>query len=306
MISLFMCRIKMSKSPSRTTYLISLKGGLGNQMLQYAFGQYINKLSGSDIYFDTSFFNNSFSVGVTPRELEINSFTNINVPVYQSAFYKSKKRLKRLSRKLIGKQVFNVFEEELPHYSDAELLTKTNTYYDGYWMNYAYIQPVLSELKEYFHCDISHFSSGFKRYLEAIKKTNHSTFVHIRRGDYVSSASASAAHGLCSIEYYTKAIKHVRTIHPDSELFFFSDDIAWVKENFNESKAYFIEDTTSHFEDLELMSQCSHAIVANSSFSLWGAMLQRNDDQIVCRPKQWYQDPSALGPRNLPANWISI
>ena len=142
---------------------------------------------------------------------------------------------------------------------------------------------------------------------EQIAKCN-SVSLHIRRGDYVSNLEANKTHGFIGIEYYNKAISFIHEQILQPHFFVFSDDIAWARENLGLIiNVVFINHNQgrSSFEDMRLMSLCKYNIIANSSFSWWGAWLNTAPDKIVITPKQWFangQDTSDL----MPENWLKM
>lgn len=130
-------------------------------------------------------------------------------------------------------------------------------------------------------------------------------FIHVRRGDYISN---NYYIDLCSTDYYEKAIKTAKGFFDDVNVFVFSDDIGWCRKYFSEYENFnFVEyqDQTA-ISDLALMSYCDCGIIANSTFSWWGAML--NKDKLVIRPGKYYNNTSLESNFNnlFPSSWISI
>lgn len=138
-------------------------------------------------------------------------------------------------------------------------------------------------------------------------RTAASVAVHIRRGDYVHNAGAAALHGVLPESYYRHAISLIQEKVNEPLFFFFSDDIEWVKSHFADTGGIFIsspEGTPHH--DLELMRQCRHQVIANSSFSWWGAWLNTHPDKVVIAPEQWFADKEMNRRISLPENWLRI
>lgn len=143
-------------------------------------------------------------------------------------------------------------------------------------------------------------------YLRKIQSTN-SVALHVRRGDYVSNKETSAFHGVCSTAYYQDAIAYLARKRSDLYFFIFSDDISWVKENLviNEFPVDYVEHNTNlAHEDLRLMYFCKNNIIANSSFSWWGAWLNNHPDKIVIAPEKWNNIPG--NNTELPDQWIRL
>ena len=130
--------------------------------------------------------------------------------------------------------------------------------------------------------------------------------LHIRRGDYVSNI----AHGTCDLSYYRKAVEYFINLYGKNlEIFAFSDDPSWVKNNLKlPVNINFITHNYSdnNYEDLRLMSCCNHNIIANSSFSWWGAWLNTNPNKIVIAPKLWYANQKIENRDITPKDWLRI
>lgn len=284
--------------------IIGLKGGLGNQMFQYAFGELLRRKYGRDVYYDKGFFNGPFSERVTPRKYELDAFGIKLAKEVDFKFYKSTKPLKRLGRKLIGIPAFDIFHDP-EHYVDPATLPRDRSIYlDGYWQNFRYVEPLLDELRSEFVLDDTQFSKEYRRWFEQITADEKSVAVHVRRGDYVTNAAASELFVLCSVDYYKKAMELIKEKVSGAKFYFFSDDLSWVKENLGDANSSYVE-TRSHFEDFQLMRTCRHSIIANSSFSWWGATLKSSEEAgMVVAPLDWLSQSSY--DRDLPASWLKI
>jgi len=115
--------------------------------------------------------------------------------------------------------------------------------------------------------------------------------LHVRRGDYVKNPQVLKEFGICSIDYYKRAIKHIEDSVDSPTYFVFSDDLAWVKKNLpvGEKVVYIQGENITDTEELTLMSKCKHNIIANSTFSWWGAWLNQNSNKIVVAPTPWFE-----------------
>ena len=146
-----------------------------------------------------------------------------------------------------------------------------------------------------------------KKVLEDINTTN-SIAIHVRRGDYVSVESVAQTHGVCSLNYYRRAIDFVTHKVENPQFFIFSDDPEWVSEHLSTGypTSYVIHNGPEEaFQDLRLMSLCQHQIIANSSFSWWGAWLNKNAEKIVIAPRRWFLDKRNTSDM-CPENWNRI
>jgi len=128
---------------------------------------------------------------------------------------------------------------------------------------------------------------------------SNTTSIHVRRGDYVN---LSDHYVQLDADYYRKAMNMIK-----SEVYFmFSDDIAWCKSNFKDQNIVFIENN-SPATDLAIMLGCEHNIIANSSFSWWGAYLNKNPSKIVVAPAEWFGPKLPHDTKDLlPEEWIKI
>ncbi len=134
--------------------------------------------------------------------------------------------------------------------------------------------------------------------------------MHVRRGDYATNPQILKIHGFCGVDYYTRALEKFNDLAPSEiRVFVFSDDIKWVKENLTiPFTATYIENPTvpSECEDLILMANCKHNIIANSSYSWWGAWLNKNPEKRVITPKQWLKKDSWNTHDRIPTSWDTL
>ena len=135
-----------------------------------------------------------------------------------------------------------------------------------------------------------------------------SVCLHVRRGDYYSNPAARMVHAVDLTDYYRKAISLMKERVGDCHFFLFSDEPEWVKANLDLGDACTVVDVNTPLEpeqDLRLMSLCEHFIIANSTFSWWGAWLSRNPDKVVIAPERWFLDDRNIKDR-CPKGWIRI
>jgi hypothetical protein len=176
--------------------------------------------------------------------------------------------------------------------------------YEGYWQSEKYFDKVQSELRRLYTFNFEKLSSETLDYLSSIKSTN-SVSVHIRRADYLQHEDFYG--GICTFEYYRNAIKYFMKNIDNPIFYFFSDDIEWVVEQFENLPIYKfvnINHSNDNWQDMYLMSQCNHNIIANSTFSWWGAWLNSNPKKLVLAPRKWsnmYENIDIY-----PPDWIKI
>lgn len=278
------------KSESRMD-IIRFAGGLGNQMFQYALAEAL-RYRGREVRGSLGFYKKHPEA--SPYLLD-NVFTNIEMEyISECEFEIIDNKWKEIKKK--GKEEFcaNYAErffwvedilEEPCTYQPNVFLTKNCTFV-GYWQTEKYFKDIRDILD--FRFKFNRVSSELKKFEETISKGTY-TGVHIRRGDYLLNPEIYM--GICTEDYYKKAIDFVRMKESDSKFVFFSDDMSWVKEKFNIPNAVYCNkgmfDYYEDWYDMYLMSKCQHNIIANSSFSWWGAWLNRNKGKIVITPKKW-------------------
>lgn len=142
--------------------------------------------------------------------------------------------------------------------------------------------------------------------IEAGLSSSVSVSVHIRRGDYVQNKAAGDFHGICSLSYYQTAMKLLSDKFKQAHFYVFSDDLEWCRQNIRCEQSLTFVNLSNAASELYLMSRCSHHIIANSSFSWWGAWLNPSPEKIVIAPQTWFRDPSAQTEDIYCENWIRI
>ena len=295
--------------------VVQISGGLGNQMFQYAMGRALSVRHGVPLLLDLSWFQNM--QGSTPREFQLEVFPALKREnaCWRECTSIEKKELchvpiwKKCVGKLLGKPFLNarhILEKDCVAESFAERIN-VPVYLQGYWQNAAYFDAVSDVIAEDFAFGkIPVASEAMAREIAA---TEHSVFVHIRRGDYVSDSATNAFHGVCSTEYYEKALQHIQTCAPQATLYLFSDASDWVRDNFDtqglRSVVVDLHDETTAYHDMYLMSLCRHHVIANSSFSWWGAWLSRGNGMTVA-PQVWFSDPKLAGINPSLKSWTKL
>lgn len=273
--------------------IIKLQGGLGNQMFQYAAGK---ALAGKSLSFDTGFLQaNQISTGnFSKRDMELSIFQNIK-------FKKPNKFLKYLIIKNLPFFSKYIYQSEKNEFIDFKAINVNHLYLDGYFQNelyFSFIRPQL--LIDFEFPKISEHNEDIRR---KIMEDEAAVGIHIRRGDYLQPA-IQAFHGLLGLDYYKSAKDEIAQKIKHPHYYIFSDDIAWCKLNISFSNSTFVSNPLNkNWEDMHLMSLCKHNIVANSSYSWWGAWLNQNPNKIVIAPKKWFKEiPTNI----IPPAWMKI
>ena len=294
--------------------IVKLIGGIGNQMFQYAFGKCLASMLQVPVKFDiVDLLDRSDKLNITYRDFELSVFkakveiaSQEDLQIFnhnpKNIFSKLSNKIKRSFLKV---DKFN--EKAYFVYDPTVLNCSSYTYFEGFWQNEKYFNKCESEIRK----DLAFkplLSKENLTFADTIKSSN-SISIHVRRGDYITNSQANQFHGVCSVEYYCKAVALIVEKIPNPSLFFFSDEPDWVKQNlqFNLPTTYISHNVgKSSFIDMQLMSMCKHNVIANSPFSWWGAWLNNNPKKIVIAPKDWmivnFVDSSDL----IPKQWIRI
>jgi hypothetical protein len=282
--------------------VVSISGGLGNQMFQYAAGRALALRNHVPLRLDTR------AVEADPQRSYALSGFNIaaeRVPAVQVASLPRRvhRRLRWLPR-LPGRMAY--VAEKSFGFDPAIISTRAPAYLDGHWQSEAYFADAKPQMRVDFSLGAP-FTSDRQEIAAAITGTT-AVSVHVRRGDYVSNNRTNAYHGTCDPHWYRQAMDMMEG-WIDPIYFVFSDDPAWARENLVMRRpAHFVQpsDDGRDFEDIHLMALCRHHIVANSSFSWWGAWLNPRDDKRVVAPTQWFRQPGIDTSNLLPANWVRL
>jgi hypothetical protein len=286
--------------------IVKLMGGLGNQMFQYAAGRCLSHLHKTELKLDLSYLNADPANKYTKRNYALDVF-NINADVATEADLKRFHPLERgkITRTLMRKLPIlysKVIANESGHNFMKEFYSfPKDVYLNGFWQSEYYFEPVEELLRKEF--TLKQNLIGENLLLADQIDNCNSVSLHVRRGDYISNKEAQEFHGSCSLEYYEKAIATLKQ-KGNVEVFVFSDDISWAKENIKTDKIHFITQNNPGHIDMHLMSLCKHNIIANSSFSWWGAWLNQNPEKTVVAPKNWFTDVHLKD--IYPKDWIVI
>ena len=285
-------------------------GGLGNQMFQYAFAYSISKKIKQEIKFDVSAYSNKKYIN--PEGFLLKKIFNIEDEIanphdYFKVMGAVSPLLKFKNKIDISKFSSNFLKEEKIFTYDEAILNKLkdNIYLFGSWQVPKYFHEYKDEIRSIFTINNELIDESYLDKLDEIKK-NESVSVHVRMGDYKNNPTVKKMYDVCDEKYYSKAIDLMKKENPSSKFYLFSDDIEKVRSMKIFSDFDYIENqNVSSWNDLFLMSNCKHSIIANSSFSWWGAYLKKNHDTLTIAPSTWLASETKT-PDNLPPNWLKI
>ena len=261
--------------------IIRLWGGIGNQLFQYAFGEYLREKYQITVQYDIDSFGNSDLL----RKFEL-SILDSNIPINFSTHFSKFLGIKnRIMRFFYTLRNNFIEEDEFSEKCLFKYLKSGDVYLQGYWQNAVYAN-VLIKKKKYIP------KGGYPKELavlfDKIEKSQNTVALHIRRGDYFLPKNINVF-GVCDANYYREAINFISGKEDSISIFVFSDDLDWVKENVElPVNTIFIPNyNISQYWYIYMMSLCKHNIISNSSFSWWGAFLNMNVNKIVISPSKW-------------------
>jgi hypothetical protein len=277
---------------------VKLMGGLGNQMFQYALGRQLATLRQTNLCLDLSSYVDLVP-GDTPRHYEMDIF-NIQASLDGSYHpYRGQNSTKPFGKQLGaalaalgGKKRQPLVREHGFPFQSQVLDAPDGSYLIGYWHTEKYFKDIRNQLVKDF--SIKKPPNKANRDMAAKIAKVPAVSLHVRRGDYITNANANRFHGLAPMDYYNAAVKLMAEKVKDPHFFVFSDDPKWTQENIKIGKhtTYVTHnDANTGYEDMRLMTGCRHHIIANSSFSWWGAWLNPRADKVVIAPERWFADP---------------
>lgn len=292
--------------------IAELSGGLGNQMFQYALARVMSLKNDDDEYvFDLSGYTDQKN-GDTQRDYELDIFNieAIECSTHDKIRLGDENPIIKSINRLLGTSLNanpSTLVKEVDHIFHPEILRRTgDLYLRGFWQTEKYFDTIRGILLQDFK--FSRRISPKSKQLRLKIEENNSISIHVRRGDYVSNPITNKYHGTCSPTYYQKASSLIAKKVVDPIFYVFSDDPGWCKKNIKlAGKTIFVTHNRGKksWEDMFLMSKCKHNIIANSSFSWWGAWLNSNPDKIVIAPKNWIVGQNNM-PDIIPASWITL
>lgn len=262
--------------------IVKMIGGVGNQMFQYAL------------------YKRFLEMGVDVKYDHLRTYDQHNGFVLDKIFNIVENPIES---RVETEVLLNQFQENTWPRFNPDILKKENTYLSGNWQNIGYF-PDLKKLRADFSFKLE-LDDKNQEILNEIEKTE-SVSVHIRKGDYTSASLVNYFFQADQMNYYGPAINYMSKNLYKPKFFVFSDDIEWAKKNIF-TKATFITNNSgfNSWKDLKLMSSCKNNITANSTFSWWGAWLNKNPTKLITTPKQWFMDGTDSNEITL-SHWTKI
>ncbi len=286
-------------------------GGLGNQLFQFAIGRALADRLGVELCLDTRYFDIP-----RPGSLGMLEF-GLCLPHFGHGCRTAERKglpamrhdglLPYVVARIRGAK-FQIYRESgLAYQADFENQTD-NTWLRGYWQSEKYFRDHAASVRK--GLQVVTPPGDVSRSIMERQDRTCAVSIHVRRGDYVTNRKFNATHGTCDLDYYRQAADHIAArADGDVTFFAFSDEPEWVRENLDlphELQVVSHNGEETSFDDIRLMSRCRHHIVANSSFSWWGAWLNPDPDKMVIAPKRWFADPAMQVHDIVPEDWIRL
>ncbi|MBF9046475.1 alpha-1,2-fucosyltransferase [Rhodobacterales bacterium LSUCC0031] len=286
--------------------VVHVVGGLGNQMFQYACGRAAAARCGGRLLLDLSAFERyklhsygldgyRISAKTAPRRLQTSSVLQASLRHLGLA--------KPWQMKVQGFEY--ILENQDFEFQSRILAQHKKVYLEGYWQDERYF----ADFADLIRADFRPRCPGNTTYTNTIADGSLLVSLHIRRGDYLDNPIANSVHGVLGLNYYQEAVElMVRRIGERFRIVVFSDDIEWARQNlcFQQPLSFVRGSAATPYEDLLTMASCDHHIIANSSFSWWGAWLNPSLTKVVITPRRWYAAPELAHHNICPSSWERI
>ncbi|OGN07723.1 MAG: hypothetical protein A3C61_00010 [Candidatus Yanofskybacteria bacterium RIFCSPHIGHO2_02_FULL_39_10] len=280
--------------------IVKLMGGLGNQLFQYALGRRLALKNKTELFLDIS----RLGSYEKPRQYSLSHFTIAGSIATKKQIIKFKisnflNSFKPHHKKMVVREKGYPFDQSV-------INAPRNVYLDGHWQTEKYFK----DIEDIIRLDLTIKDLPDNKYLTILDKINqtNSVSLHIRRTDYLVRKN-TRTFTICQPEYYKQALALIAQKIDTPELFIFSDDIEWASKNivFPYPTTLVSNGNFADYQELILMSHCKHNIIANSTFSWWGAWLNNNPQKTIISPKKWFFVETAIDERDImPSAWIKI
>ncbi|MDQ8205630.1 alpha-1,2-fucosyltransferase [Pelagicoccus sp. SDUM812003] len=279
--------------------IVRVSGGIGNQLFQYAIGRAASHHHQVPLKLDTTSYetytlHNGFRLKQFLTQSEIAKEQEIRrLKGADNLIYRALRRAGIIKRN-------TYYSEKERTIFDPVALSKNPVYLDGYWQNEKYFSNIRQILLQ--ETQPSEPLSTQAQDLFLMTQRSNTVSIHVRRGDYLNHPEI----GVLSLDYYKNATDYIKSKVQSPKFYIFSNDLEWCEQNLNFIKnPIYVNNTVTEIDDITLMSQCQHNIIANSSFSWWAAWLNQRTHKIVISPKKWMAENNR-GYRWALESWIEL
>lgn len=293
-----------------TQIIVSLCGGLGNQLFQYAMGRALAERNAAELVLNLEWYNAvQHATDTTVRQFALDPF---NLPLKKQTSTHSTRLSTRILKRI--KSYLPIKTVDIPQFSERGFTFDPNTQtlkapvkINGYWQSHKYFSDCADLIREQLYTPTK-LNAINRKIFNEITACN-AICVHVRRGDYVTNKNAAATHGLCDLSYYEKGVAQIAAGLSSPKCFIFSDDPEWVRNTMHFDIPMTVVDINGPddaHQDLWLMASCQHFVIANSSLSWWGAWLSSHKEKKVVAPATWFLSDEHDTKDLIPENWIRI
>ena len=286
--------------------IVRLLGGIGNQFFQYAVGRSLTIRNNGELLLDDSLLKRRI-LGLTPRKYELGVYNirarKLHLDEESNLQFRVRRPFRYLYDAGLLKTNFIYYRERYFEFDPWLHNLSKDLILEGYWQSFRYFVDISDILRHELQ-PINFLDVNALNILSQIQRAN-SVGVHVRRGDFISSSAAVKNHVVCDLSYYQRAAAVIAGRVADPRFFVFTDDPAWVEKEFLLGYPIVLvsgKNAWPPHDDLRLMSYCDHQIIANSSFSWWGAWLNSNSKKIVVAPSRWFKVNNNINDL-IPSEW---
>jgi hypothetical protein len=290
--------------------IVRIIGGLGNQMFQYAFGRRLADALSVPLRLDITPFRTydkrRYELGGLRIEENFASDREIRLAL-RGRFPRVRSRAGRVFPSLADGPGRLVAERGFG-FDPALLDLHDGAYLEGYWQSERYFDTVGDRLRAEFVPRTP--PRGRAAELAEQMRQEDSVSLHVRRGDYVSEPSVEMIHLVCDETYYTRCVEYLAPRLKDPHFYVFSDEPAWARDNLRiPFPTTIVAEScrTTAIDDMWLMARCRYHVIANSSFSWWGAWLDSRPAKVVLMPRRWFRDRAPEYSADIrPPEWVAL
>ncbi len=279
-------------------------GGLGNQMFQYACGKALAIRNNTELFLDLSWYEESED----RRKFQLDIW-NTDFKICQDERWlklKETTKWQRLKSRMLDN--IRVVREKDMQFDRNIPVMYGNVYLTGSFQSEGYFSDIEDIIRKDFTLR-SNLVASSEHWADKIRYSTNTVSLHVRRGDYVSVPANLRIYKTLTAQYYKDAVSYLKKLLGEVNIFVFTNDTVWARENLSfDVPTLFVEgnDEDNGYIDMYLMSLCQHNIIANSTFSWWGAWLNANPEKKVITPRKWFNTDELNNNDIIPESWIGM
>ena len=293
------------------TVIVKLKGGMGNQMFQYAFSRALVASAREHgetlaVEYDVTGYGEGSRVKKNTRRTFDLQKLSCEIAIAEEDVTLATRNPFGIVSKVIRRITTKFFAPDTVHYNETLLAPPYKNYYESYWQSEKYFKSIESEIRKHFTFRDT-LGPAAQAMKEKIESDTHAVGIFFRRTDYVGHNDLD----VCDEDYYVRALEKMHELVPNMHLYVMSDDINWVKANANlpEGATYVSSPEISYIEEMGIATAYKHHIIPNSTFAWWGAWLNPSAEKIIIAPKIWSKKYNNAHFKDIipeGSNWIRI